>query len=155
MDPIAARDDLHRAARPVGQLVQSLAHSFQQVDGNPSDEAWGLCDSGASRRPRCSWPPHPVRCSRSRRVPGESLDSPENLPKEAPRQVALGQLEHEVPGMADQPPAGLEEPLLETRQGPALDGDGQDEPTQQIAEVVTAPRRRSPWRSGIRREVEG
>jgi hypothetical protein len=52
------------------------------------------------------------------------------------RQVALGQLEHEGPRMPDQPPAGLEEPLLETRQGPAPDGDGQDEPTQQIAEVV-------------------
>jgi hypothetical protein len=61
---------------------------------------------------------------------------PENLPKEAPRQVALGQLEHEVPRVPDQPPAGLQETLLETRQGPALDGDGRDEPTQQIAEVV-------------------
>jgi hypothetical protein len=38
--------------------------------------------------------------------------------------------------MSDQPPAGLEEPLLEARQGPALDGEGQDEPPQQIAEVV-------------------
>jgi hypothetical protein len=63
--------------------------------------------------------------SRSRGVPRESLNTPENLPKEAPRQGALGQLEHEVPRMPDQPPAGLEQPLLETRQGPALDGDGQ------------------------------
>lgn len=69
-------------------------------------------------------------------MPRESLDTPENLPKEVPRQVALGQLEHEGPRMPDQPPAGLEESLLEARQGPALDGDGQDEPTQQIAEVV-------------------
>ena len=38
--------------------------------------------------------------------------------------------------MPDQPPAGLEEPLLETRQGPALDGDRQNEPAQQIAEVI-------------------
>jgi hypothetical protein len=38
--------------------------------------------------------------------------------------------------MPDQPPAGLEQPLLETRQGPAPDGDGKDEPTQEIAEVV-------------------
>jgi hypothetical protein len=30
--------------------------------------------------------------SRSRRMPRESIDTPENLPKEAPRQVALGQL---------------------------------------------------------------
>ena len=33
-------------------------------------------------------------------------------------------------------PPVFEQPLLETREGPALDGDGQDEPTQQIAEVV-------------------
>jgi len=41
-------------------------------------------------------------------MPRESLDAPENLPKEAPRQVAVGQLEHEVPCMPDQAPAGLE-----------------------------------------------
>src|SRR5207245_11789474 len=40
--------------------------------------------------------------------------------------------------MPDQPPAGLEEPLLETRQGPALDGARQNEPAQQIAEVIGA-----------------
>jgi len=66
----------------------------------------------------------------------ESPDVPENLPREAPRQVALGQLEHEVPRMPDEAPAGLEEPLLEGRQGPAPDGEGQDEPPQKIAEVV-------------------
>ena len=69
-------------------------------------------------------------------MPRESLDAPENLPKEAPRQVAFGDLQGEVPGMSDEPRTGLEEPLLETRQGPALDGDRQDQPTQQIAEVV-------------------
>ncbi len=69
-------------------------------------------------------------------MPRESLDAPDDLPKQALCHVALGQLEHEVPGMSDQPPAGLEEPLLEARQGPALDGEGQDEPPQQIAEVV-------------------
>ncbi len=69
------------------------------------------------------------------RRPRESLDAAENPPKEASRQVAFGQLEHEVPRTPDQPPAGLEEPLLETRQGPALDGDRQNEPAQQIAEV--------------------
>ena len=77
-------------------------------------------------------------------MPRESLDTPKDLPKEAPRQVALGQLEHEVPRMPDQPPAGLEEPLLETRQGPALDGDGQDEPTQQIPEIVRADAQQQP-----------
>ena len=52
--------------------------------------------------------------ARSGRMPRESLDASENLPKEFPRQVALGELEHEVPGMADQASTGLEEPLLET-----------------------------------------
>jgi hypothetical protein len=66
-------------------------------------------------------------------VPRKSLDAAKNLPKEAPRQVALGQLEHEVPRMPDQPPAGLEESLLETRQGLALDGDRQNEPRTSFA----------------------
>jgi len=69
-------------------------------------------------------------------MPRESLDAPEDLPKEAPGQVTFGQLEDEVPSMPDEPPTGLEESLLETRQGPALNGDGQGEPAQEIAEVV-------------------
>src|SRR6516165_3722801 len=77
-----------------------------------------------------------VRCSRSRRVPRESLDAPKNLPEQARRQVALGELQDEVPGMPDEASAGLEQSLLETRQRPALDGDGQSEPTQEIPEVV-------------------
>jgi hypothetical protein len=50
-------------------------------------------------------------------MPHESLDAPDDLPKQAPCQVALGQLEHEVSGMSDKPPAGLEQPLLETFSG--------------------------------------
>lgn len=46
-------------------------------------------------------------------MPRESLDPPEDLPKEAPRQAAFGQLQDVVPGMSDEAPAGLEEPLLE------------------------------------------
>jgi len=69
-------------------------------------------------------------------VPREPLDALENLPKEAPGQVTFGQLEDEVSSVPNEAPAGLEQPLLETREGPALNGDGQDEPTQQIAEVV-------------------
>ena len=38
--------------------------------------------------------------------------------------------------MPDQPPAGLEEPLLEARQGPTPDGTGQCKPAQEIAEIV-------------------
>ena len=58
----------------------------------------------------------------------ESLDAPEDLPKESWRQVALGQLEDNVPRMQDEAPAGRESPLLEARQGPALDGERQDKP---------------------------
>src|SRR5260370_2843611 len=75
--------------------------------------------------------------ARSRRMPRESLDALENLTKEASRQVALGELQSEVPGMPDEAAARLEQPLLEAREGPALDGDGQNQPTQQIAEVVS------------------
>jgi hypothetical protein len=44
-------------------------------------------------------------------MPREQLDTPEDLPKEALRQVAFGQLEDEVRSMPDQAAAGLEEPL--------------------------------------------
>ena len=50
--------------------------------------------------------------------------------------MALGQLKDEVPGMSNEASAGLEEPMLETRPRPALDGEGQDQPAQEIAEVV-------------------
>ena len=69
-------------------------------------------------------------------MPRESLDALENLPKEGPRQVAFGQLEDDVPRMPDEASAGLEEPLLEARQGPALDSARQDKPAQEIAEIV-------------------
>jgi hypothetical protein len=69
-------------------------------------------------------------------MPRESLDAAENLPKEAPDQGALGQLEQEAPRMPAQPPAGLERALLEAREGPALNGDRQDEPAWEIADVV-------------------
>ena len=49
--------------------------------------------------------------SGSGRVPRESLDTRENLTKQALCQVAFGQLEDEVAGMPDEAPAGLEEPL--------------------------------------------
>jgi hypothetical protein len=59
-------------------------------------------------------------------MPRESLDASENLPKERRRQGALGQLEDVVPGVPDEASARLEQPLLEARQGPALDGERQD-----------------------------
>src|SRR3989442_13167200 len=38
--------------------------------------------------------------------------------------------------MSHETPAGLDEPLLQARQGPALDGDGQGETAQKIAQVL-------------------
>jgi hypothetical protein len=63
-------------------------------------------------------------------MPRQALDVPEDLPKEVSRQVAFGKLEYEVPGMPNEAPAGFEEPLLETGQGPASDGERQDEPAE-------------------------
>ena len=68
--------------------------------------------------------------------PREPLDALENLPQEAPCQVAFGKLQDEVPGRSNEASARFEQPLLETRQGPALDGDGQNQLAQQIAEVI-------------------
>jgi len=53
-------------------------------------------------------------------MPPKSRDAAQDLPKEAPGQVTFGQLEDEVPSMPDEPPTGLDESLLEARQGPAL-----------------------------------
>jgi hypothetical protein len=69
-------------------------------------------------------------------VAPQHLDAPEDLPKETPGQVTFGQLKHEVPRMSNEASAGLEQALLEARQRPVLDGDRQDQPTHQIAQVV-------------------
>src|SRR6266446_9790019 len=55
--------------------------------------------------------------SRSRRMPGEPLDAPDDLQKESRCQVALGQLEPEGPGVPNEAATGLEQPLLEAREG--------------------------------------
>ena len=73
---------------------------------------------------------------RSRRVPPQPLDALENLPKERPGQVAFGELQREVPRVPNEASAGLEEPLLETRERLVLDCCRQHQPTQQAAEVV-------------------
>jgi hypothetical protein len=61
-------------------------------------------------------------------MPRQPLDAPENLPKQWPCQVAFRKLQREVPGMPDQAPAGLEQPLLKAREGPVLDGGREYEP---------------------------
>jgi len=71
----------------------------------------------------------PLLGSSSRRLPGKPLDAPEDSAKGGSRSSDFGKLEQEVPRMPDQAPAGLEEPLLQARQRPSLDGDGQNQPT--------------------------
>src|SRR6266446_7664496 len=83
-----------------------------------------LRDTPARVDPDCPLRFSRVPCSRSHRGPRESLDAPENLPKERRRQVALRQLQGEVPGVPNEPPAGLEQPLLQAREGPALNSEG-------------------------------
>jgi len=57
----------------------------------------------------------------------QPLDAHEGLMKERPGQVAFRELQREVPGVPDQPAAGLEQLLLETRQRTVLDSDGENE----------------------------
>jgi hypothetical protein len=69
-------------------------------------------------------------------VPRESLDAAEDLPKERRSQVALSHLQDEVPRMPDEAPAGLEQPLPQTRQRPTLIGEGQSKWAQEVAEIA-------------------
>jgi hypothetical protein len=62
-------------------------------------------------------------------MPAKLPDARDDLPKQRPCQATFSELQSEVPGMSDEPTAGLEQPLLETREGPALNGDRQDQPT--------------------------
>jgi hypothetical protein len=62
----------------------------------------------------------------------ESLDAPDDLPNQVPRQVALGQLADKVLRTPDDAPSGFEWQLLEARQGPALDGERQDKPAREV-----------------------
>ena len=65
-------------------------------------------------------------------MPREAPDAPEDLSKEAPGQVTFGQLEDEVPGVPNESATGLEQPLLQTREGPTLDGDRQNQPSSKL-----------------------
>jgi len=81
---------------------------------------------------------------RSRRVPPQALDALENLSKERPGQVTFGELQREVPRVPDQPPARLEEPLLDAPERPVLDG-GRHQPTEQVAEVIGDDAEQQPY----------
>ena len=57
-------------------------------------------------------------------MPHESLDARDDLPKQLPSQVALGQLQDEVPSVPNEPAAGLEESLLRENGIVAVSGHG-------------------------------
>jgi hypothetical protein len=60
------------------------------------------------RRPPLSIASAPGWSSRSRRMPCEPLDAPDDLRKQALSQLAFGQLQDEVPSMSAEASAGLE-----------------------------------------------
>ena len=93
-------------------------------------------DTSAESPPAAHFPPIPDTVLRIMSDAARVARCAEDLPNQALRQVAPGQLEPEGPGMSHETPAGLEEPMLQARQGPALDGDGQGDPLQAIAQVV-------------------
>jgi len=82
-------------------------------------------------------------------VPRQPLDARHDLPEQNPCQAAFGKLQDEVSGMPNEAATGLEEPLPETRQRPALDGQRQgvvadrevvgDDPEQQAGLIGPEP----------------
>src|SRR5712691_4029025 len=118
MDPrLPSLVAVERADHPVAQLV----HPFQQVEGSHARDAWtvrglalgrlvnptALCgDTSAASIPA----PHRLRSlagSRSRRMPCEPLDVPDDLREQALSQLTFGQLQDE--GRAEPDAAGAQD----------------------------------------------
>ena len=101
---------------------------------------FGQSDGPVQRHLCCFGPaPHRLRSRVGLSIRSDSmraLDAPDDLRKQALSQLAFGQLQDEVPGMSDEASAGLEQPLLQACERPALDGERQDEPAQEITQVV-------------------
>src|SRR5947199_3444851 len=138
---------VERADHPIAQLV----HPFQQVEGSHARDAWtvrGLAlgslvpSDGAVPRHLCCFDSR----SSSPPLPGGALDhvgchaSRSMRPRICRKSVgvkwlsASWRMKYRACRMR-RPPV-FEEPLLETRQGPVLAGHGENEPAQEIAEVV-------------------
>ena len=60
-------------------------------------------------------------------MPRKLLDTRENLPKERQRQVASTSCKMKYRACRDEAAAGLEQPLVQARQRPTLDGTGEGE----------------------------
>jgi hypothetical protein len=63
-------------------------------------------------------------------------DPPQHLDKQTPVQMPHSQQQPVVPGMLDQPPTSLDQPLLQARQRPGVDSLRQHQTTPQVAQVV-------------------
>lgn len=110
------------AAHPPESRGHSSPGTADNVEGTPKcrscSRSW-IVDLGPPLRSVSAslLVPSPRVCdSQAGRVPCESVYARENMPNESQRQVAFGQLQDEVPGVLNQTPTGLEEPLLQTRQ---------------------------------------
>jgi len=66
-------------------------------------------------------------------MPREALDAPEDLPKQAARQAALGQLEAKVPRFRPRHPPVFGIAAAGGSSGPTLDGERQKQPAHEIA----------------------
>ncbi len=115
-------------------IPRSAFSPLPSVDRTISGEDLPVCDAvflsspapvaPFSETPPASTPRSPspslrVRGLRSGGVPRESPDAPEDLPKQAPRQAAFGQLQRVAPGMSDEAPAGLGMAYLTPRRSTA------------------------------------
>ena len=67
---------------------------------------------------------------------GSAQDPPQHVAEQPPGQMPFRQQEPVVPGMLHQPASGFHQPLLETRERPALDPRRQDESAPEVAQVV-------------------
>jgi hypothetical protein len=129
--PLPGLMGIERAGSPrpvLSSCPRGRQEPFSRGPGLQSTPPFGVGSPRSSRSEPPRWfdlAPHTLAsvCEpRSGRVPGEPLDTGHDLPEQGPCQEAFGKLQAEVPGMPDEPPAGLEQPLLEARQLPTLDG---------------------------------
>jgi hypothetical protein len=121
-------------------------------DASHSRDAWLVCDPvllnwyldpSVQRHLlrfdfRCSLSPLLLWGPRSSRMPRESLDAPENPAEQGGCQVALGELQDDVPGVPNEAATGLEQALLQARRRPTLDGKGQHDSAQEMGKPVDA-----------------
>ena len=101
----------------------------------------GALDSRALCRHLCALAPFRRRISSVSGRPLSSRhrqrpDPPQHVAEQPPGQMPFRQQEPVVPGVLHQPAPGLHQPLLETRERPALDPRRQDQSAPEVGQVV-------------------